>query len=732
MSLSASRRLLLPFAASVAAAAAVAIGAAAVPGLADQVRDQEWWLTSVHVTQSWAITRGGDVTVAVLDTGVDPKQPDLTGSVVTGPDYTHSSRKRGSVYWGVHGTEMASLIAGHGHGPAQADGIIGVAPRAKILSIRVILEERDPLRADTALVAKSPAAIAAGIRYAVRKGAQVIDLPLDPGAAYADDAPGAAAAAGGSAAERQAVRYALASGVVLVAPAGDDGRANGQTNFPAAYPGVISVGAFNKTFLKAPFSSHLPYVTLTAPGDGLIAASPLAGYVTVSSTAGASAEVAGMAALIRSRYPGLSPQQVSMALTKGTRFRHAGGARAGSGSGTADAAQALSIAATLKPAGHAGNGGVVPLPGDVQRPAHRSAGVVRDVVIGAAGIALLLCVVLAVRVSRQRKRARSKPSYPQPTRPLSLRVNRPSPRAAEADIRPASAGQPPRPQLAPVPKLETGKPARMTGGPPWEPARKPDSELPWQGPEPATPRNSGVPQPPPQPPPLRGLNGRMDPAWGGAPWPAAPAPPGLRSPYDPVYGQTAASAPGGAPPSGDSPSGVPSGGGQAGTAGPRDPGGFPLRLPPGAAEESGFWLSPQGGGRQADAMPPRQPAGSSPPLAAPYEPPQNGTPAGARPGQLPVRRPRPPAAPPGREGATGPIYVWNPAAQTDAFPAIGQGPRGAEPGPPWPSATPGYTEPTPPAGPAGPPLGAENQALPPIHPPDRGRYLEDDEDDRHL
>ena len=67
-----------------------------------------------------------------------------------------------------------------------------------------------------------------------------------------------------SAAEKSAVAYALRKGVVLVAPAGDDGAGAGVVNYPAAYPGVISVGAFDKNFTKAPFSSHEPYVTLTA------------------------------------------------------------------------------------------------------------------------------------------------------------------------------------------------------------------------------------------------------------------------------------------------------------------------------------------------------------------------------------------------------------------------------------------------------------------------------------
>ena len=108
-----------------------------VPALADQVRQQQWWLSALHVTQAQRTSQGSGVTVALLDTGVDPAQPDLAGSVITGPDYTDPGRSRAGQFFGIHGTAMASLIAGHGHGPGDADGILGVAPQARLLSVRV-------------------------------------------------------------------------------------------------------------------------------------------------------------------------------------------------------------------------------------------------------------------------------------------------------------------------------------------------------------------------------------------------------------------------------------------------------------------------------------------------------------------------------------------------------------------------------------------------------------------
>ena len=382
---------------------ATCIGVAAAPAFADTVRNQEWWLTSLHVTKAWLSSRGAGVTVAVLDTGVDTNQPDLAGSVTTGRDYTGSGRAAGGPFWGVHGTAVASIIAGHGHGPHHGDGIIGVAPQAKILSVRVTLENKDPLLAGSTVAAALPAAIARGIRYAVRHGAQVIDLPLDPAAQAGATTPG------GSPAERSAVAQALAKGVILVAPSGDNGAGSDTVNFPAAYPGVIAVGAFSQGFVKAPFTNHQPYAALTAAGNGVIAANGPTAYAKLKSTSAASAVVAGIAALIRSQFPTLTPAQVEQALTSSTVFRHKGGRQDGSGFGTADAAAALLAAATINatPTSSAS-------PGSAGNPAPPTAPAVkvhtkslwqavRIPVLGLAALVLLaLIILISVRVRQRR------------------------------------------------------------------------------------------------------------------------------------------------------------------------------------------------------------------------------------------------------------------------------------------------------------------------------------------
>jgi subtilisin family serine protease len=425
----------------------------------DQIRSQEWWLASMHVAQAWQLTQGSGVTVAVLSTGVDSAHPDLTGSVVTGPDYTGSGRVAGGPFWGVEGTSAASVIAGHGDGTGDASGIIGIAPAARVLSIRVALDATDPLNASAASVGRLPDAIAQGIRYAVAHGAQVIDLPLDPASLASDGAVsrGLHTAAGGSPAERAAAAYAVSQGAVLVAPAGDDGASGNAVDYPAAYPGVIALGAVDQHFARPQFASRQSYVALTAPGVNVAAAGPPAGYRTMTTTDAASAIAAGVAALIRSRYPDLTASQVQQALIEGTVSPpgQPGVGAPGYGAGTLDALKAVQAAigitaapATAPAAAAAAQPGP---PAQARGPGGGTAGgtattgilgtakaVLRDAAMAAALlIALLVASLVGIRV-RRRRPALTPRAAPQPRMLLSAPVAPVGPVAPAALARGAS------------------------------------------------------------------------------------------------------------------------------------------------------------------------------------------------------------------------------------------------------------------------------------------------------
>ncbi len=424
---------------------ASALGAAGYGVVGTTVQAQEWWLSGLHVTQAWRTTEGAGITVAVLGTGVAAGHPDLAGSVLTGPDFTGSGRMAGGPFWGIDGTEVAAVIAGHGHGTDGKAGILGIAPAAKILSVRVSLEYNDPLNSDPAITRRLPAAIAEGITYAVDHGARVIDLPLDPGTAGLTG-QGDPAAAGGSPAEQAAVTYALRKNVVLVAPAGDDALGPGLVNYPAAYPGVLAVGAVARDGQLASFSSRHSYVSLTAPGVGLMAAVPPDDYAQISSTSASSGIVAGVAALILSRYPHLTVAQVSQALTGGTTPPGQVGVP-GAGHGTVDAVRAIDEAAAITAVGQ---------PSQPARPkaqphklvrlstmaAHRATAstlagaLVRYVVAGLCGLIVLLVMLILVMRSR-RKRA-----SPVPAEGLGSGSTRVRPRGQHEQRRPEPGPEP--------------------------------------------------------------------------------------------------------------------------------------------------------------------------------------------------------------------------------------------------------------------------------------------------
>jgi subtilisin family serine protease len=341
-----ARRRLARRAGAVLAAVGCAVSLAVLPGTvaaADTIRDnQQWVLNMMDVPAAWQLTQGAGVTVAVIDSGVNPHVSDLTGSVITGPDYTGVSTRPSNPDWGVHGTWMASLIAGHGYPAGSDNGVIGIAPASTILSIRVIPDRADPHygRYSREQEPNIQDALARGIDYAVQHGAKVISMSIG----YS--APNGAV--------KQALQDAFSHGVVVVASAGNSGAPSGTSDvglapesFPADYPGVISVGAVNMLGDVAGFSSDNLSVQVAAPGVNVPAQGRDGVYWVVSGTSPACALVAGVAALIKSRYPGLAPSLIASALTSTTTDRPAHGYDSQVGFGIVDAAAALARAGKL-------------------------------------------------------------------------------------------------------------------------------------------------------------------------------------------------------------------------------------------------------------------------------------------------------------------------------------------------------------------------------------------------
>ncbi|TXC92501.1 type VII secretion-associated serine protease mycosin [Streptomyces sp. ISID311] len=323
--------------------AAVALSCAAlavlpaVPAQADALRAQEWALQAVHAQQAWRTTKGAGVTVAVLDTGVDANHPDLDGQVEPEQDLVGFGAGPGDTAWAQHGTGMASIIAGHGHGAGRQDGVLGLAPEARILPVRVILEDNDPQR-ERARTQKA-GALADGIRWAADHGADVINMSLGDDSESAHPEPR----------EDAAIQYALGKGIPVVASAGNGGQKGNHVSYPAAYPGVIAATAVTHVGARARFSTRHWYATVSAPGFDIVMADAGNGYLSGWGTSPAAAFVSGAIALIRSAHPDLSPAQIRRLLTTTAQDSPEGGRDDDYGAGLIDPAAALAAAGDLKP-----------------------------------------------------------------------------------------------------------------------------------------------------------------------------------------------------------------------------------------------------------------------------------------------------------------------------------------------------------------------------------------------
>jgi subtilisin family serine protease len=364
-------------------------------------------LNEVEVPAAWQRSQGSGVTVAVLDTGVNTDAPDLTGVVTTGPDYTAGADPAGYQPPHEHGTYIATIIAGRGSGPGHSQGIIGVAPKAHILSVRVILDDSEPGFEAYNTKSRFADAIGKGIRYAVAHGAKVINMSLGSGqpTGYL----------------RSAVGYAIRKGVVVIASAGNDGSGSGFAPYlyPASFSGVISVAAATSGGSRASFSEQNASVVLAAPGVGVVGDVSDTEFLDGDGTSPAAAVVSGVAALIKSRYPGLSPSLVEQAMVESTTHRSRGGYNVDTGFGEIDAAGALAAAGRLA-AAHPARG----LPasarfasalGPIQVTHRDMAAITAYGAVGGAGIvcfvaALSVLVVLVRRRPSQRVSAAPDPS----------------------------------------------------------------------------------------------------------------------------------------------------------------------------------------------------------------------------------------------------------------------------------------------------------------------------------
>ncbi|MFC0848079.1 S8 family serine peptidase [Streptomyces noboritoensis] len=229
----------------------------------------------------------------MIDSGVDDSLDDLKGQVLPGINLSNQPGDENTDN-NNHGTGMAALIAGTGKRP-DGNGSFGLAPGVKILPVKMPkLTEGMKLGQNLPLVNK---AMSQGIRYAADRGAKVINISQG--------------LSEGSEELTAAVKYALGKGSLIFASAGNSGDKGNAVEFPAGTPGVVGVAAVNKAIEATKESEHGTQVDLAAPGDEIVNACTGGTQIcTGHGTSGATALASASAALIWSKYPQWTNNQV--------------------------------------------------------------------------------------------------------------------------------------------------------------------------------------------------------------------------------------------------------------------------------------------------------------------------------------------------------------------------------------------------------------------------------------
>ncbi|MFC3886464.1 S8 family serine peptidase [Bacillus songklensis] len=257
------------------------------PSNAGDPKEKEMYhLSQLQIDKAIAMAGKNDVTVAVIDQGVDANHPEFKGRISSPVSIADPANPAPP---GEHGTHVAGII-----GAAAGNGVggHGINPKAKIMSISVF----DQFSGDYVL--------ADAILYAAEHGADVINMSLG---AYIE-----------MPLVEEAVKKAVDKGVVVVAAAGNS--ADMTYGYPAAYDGVISVGSTNDQKKKSWYSTYGPVLDVVAPGEDVYSSlyTPIKGstFGKMSGTSMASPVVAGIASLIKSKYPNLNSYQVEAILEK--------------------------------------------------------------------------------------------------------------------------------------------------------------------------------------------------------------------------------------------------------------------------------------------------------------------------------------------------------------------------------------------------------------------------------
>lgn len=263
----------------------------------DPLYPKQWHLENIGIPQLWQFTQGQGITIALIDSGVDPSHPDLTGQILFNQGYDFGDNDSYPYDNNGHGTAMAGLMVARCH---NQQGGCGVAPQATVISYKISNQE-----AETFLAAD----LACAIKAAADSQAKIISLSL------VLDAP--------SQVVIDTLVYAKMKDKVIVAATGNEGKA---VAFPAYLPWVVGVAASDKEGERLPFSNYGQGLSITAPGIDLQTTLIGTDYTTqYTGTSAAAALVSGTLALLNAQYPNATaPALMTKLLTASVDKDHNG------------------------------------------------------------------------------------------------------------------------------------------------------------------------------------------------------------------------------------------------------------------------------------------------------------------------------------------------------------------------------------------------------------------------
>ncbi len=244
-------------------------------------QETPWGIARVKAPAAWATSRGKGVKVVVIDTGIDMTHPEISGILKGGWNAISTAATFNDD--NGHGTHVSGTIA------AKDDdlGVVGVAPGVDLYGVKVLDANGSGTFDD----------VIAGMLWAVENKMEVANMSLG--------------ASQGNQALADAVEAMRKGGVILIAAAGNSGRAVG---YPAAYPGAIAIAASDSGDKLASFSSRGPAVAVIAPGVAVKSTYMGGGYDTLSGTSMATPHVVGLTALYVATHKGATPEQARAAL----------------------------------------------------------------------------------------------------------------------------------------------------------------------------------------------------------------------------------------------------------------------------------------------------------------------------------------------------------------------------------------------------------------------------------